>query len=130
MDAGKIFGRSIAFPPHIGADGRLAWSEGEVNVRESIQIILMTNLNERITLPVFGGNLKPFLFEPNTVTTRFLIQDRIIQALRLWEPRINVESVEVVEDPADSQAAIATIYYKLVATQVRERVSLGLSLAS
>ena len=29
MDAGRIFGRGIAFPPRVGADGRVAWSEGE-----------------------------------------------------------------------------------------------------
>ena len=130
MDAGQLFGRGISFPPHIGPDGRIAWSEGEVNVREAIRIILMTNRNERLMLPDFGGNLGVFLFEPNTVTTRHLIQDRITKALAQWEPRILVESVDVEPDPDDQQAAIATITYKLVATQSRERVSLNVTLAS
>jgi uncharacterized protein len=129
MDSGKLFGRGIGFPPRIGIDGRMVWSEGEQNVRESIQIILLTNLDERITLPVFGGDLQPFLFEPNTVTTRFLVQERIVKALDLWEKRIAVEAVTVEEDPQDPQTAIATINYKLVATQARERVSLNLTLA-
>ncbi len=129
MDAGKIFGRGISFPPRVGADGRVAWSEGEVNVREAIRIILMTELRERIRLPDFGGGLGPLLFEPNTVTTRHLIQDRIVRSLAQWEPRIRVESVEVVQDPADTQAAIATITYKLVATQTHERVSLNVTIS-
>jgi hypothetical protein len=41
-----------------------------------------------------------------------------------------VQSVEVAADPADAQAAIATIIYQLVATQVRERVSLKITFAS
>ncbi len=129
IDAGKLFGRGIGFPPRIGSDGRLAWSEGETNVRESIRIILMTELNERVRLPGFGGSLGLYLFEPNTVTTRHLISDRIIKALEQWEPRIFVQSVDVDQDPSDEQAAIATITYKLVATQSRERVSLNVTLA-
>ena len=127
-NAGKIFGKGISFPPRIGADGRIVWSEGEENIRESIRVILMTELNERLHLPEFGGGLNRFLFEPNTATTRQLIRDRITKALARWEPRIAVQSVSVEADSQDQQAAIATIYYKLVATQATERVSLTVTL--
>jgi len=128
MDAGKVFGRGISFPPRVGPDGRVAWSAGEQNIREAIRVILLTEERERINLPTFGGRLEQFLFEPNTVMTRHLIQERITKALARWEPRLRVEAVEVTPDPADPQAAIATITYQLVATQARERVSLSLSL--
>ena len=130
IDAGKIFGRGIAFPPRIGPNGQVAWSEGQTNVRESIRIILMTELKERVRLPDFGGSLSLFLFEPNTVTTRHQISDRVQKALEQWEPRILVQSVNVDPDPSDAQAAIATITYKLVATQSSERVSLNVIFAS
>lgn len=130
MDAGKLFGRGISFPPRVGVDGRVAWSEGETNVRESIRIILLTELQERLLLPDFGGGLGIFLFEPNTITTRLLIQDRVVKALAQWEPRIIAQQVDVMPDPVDQQAAIVTITYKLVATQVQERVSLNVTLAS
>ncbi|HEY6390737.1 MAG TPA: GPW/gp25 family protein [Bryobacteraceae bacterium] len=129
MDGGQLYGRGMAFPPRVGPDGRVAWSEGEVNIREAIQIILKTEQRERLNLPAFGGGLRKFLFEPNTVTTRFQIQDRITKTLELWEPRISITSVEVEPDPADTQAAIATIQYRLVATQVKERLSIGVNLA-
>jgi len=130
INAGNLFGRGISFPPRIGPDGRIAWSEGEANVREAIRIILQTDLGERLMLPDFGGNLSHFLFEPNIVTTRHLISDRITKALAQWEPRILVQGVDVEPDPNDPQAAIATITYTLVATQARERVSLNVTLAS
>ena len=129
MDNGQLFGRGMSFPPRIGPDGRVAWSEGEVNVREAIRIILLTERHERLRLPEFGGSLNRFLFEPNTVTTRHLIQDRITRELEKWEPRIKVETVRVDQDEEDQQGAIATITYKLVATGARERVSLNVSLA-
>lgn len=130
MNAGKIFGRGMSFPPRIGADGRVAWSEGETNVRESIQVILMTEQTERLRTPNFGGSLGRFLFEPNTVSTRRSIQDRITKELAQWEPRITVESVNVEEDTNDPTAAIATITYKLIATQTVDQVSLSVTLGT
>jgi phage baseplate assembly protein W len=129
MDPGRIFGRGISFPPRVGANGRVAWSEGEVNVRESIRIVLMTDQRERIRLPQFGGTLHRFLFEPNTVATRRRIQDQISVALARWEPRVAVQSIDVEADANDPQAAVATIVYRLVATQSVERVSLTVTLA-
>jgi phage baseplate assembly protein W len=130
MNPGLLFGRGISFPPRVGPDGRVSWSEGEVNVRESIRIILMTEQPERLRSPDFGGSLGRFLFEPNTVTTRRLIEDRITKELARWEPRVRVESVTVEEDASDPQAAIATITYQLVATGAQERVSLSVTLAA
>jgi phage baseplate assembly protein W len=129
MNTGHLLGRGIAFPPQVGADGRVSWSAGEANIRESIAIILRTERRERLRLTEFGGGLSLFLFEPNTVTTRRLIQDRITKELARWEPRIVVEAVTVEPDPDDGQAVIATITYRLVATQTRERVSLTVPLA-
>ena len=128
MNNANLFGRGISFPPHIGPDGRLAWSEGEENIRQSIRIILMTERKERLLQPEFGSGLGQTLFEPNTVETRHRIQDGIQKALEQWEPRIRVEQVRVEVDPDDPQAAIATITYKLVATQSTERVSLSVQL--
>jgi Bacteriophage baseplate protein W len=128
VNAGTLFGRGIAFPPRVTADGRVAWSEGETNVRESIRIILLTDERERLRLPEFGGGLTRYLFEPNTAMTRQLISERIKRALAEWEPRIRVESVTVDPDPANPEAAIATITYRLVATRALERVSLSVAL--
>lgn len=130
MDGGQLYGRGMAFPPHVGSDGRVAWSEGEINIREAIQIILQTEPLERLNLPTFGAGLQRFLFEPNTAATQFQIQDRITTALQLWEPRISLTSVDVEPDPSDAQAAVATIEYKLVSTQVQQSVNVSLKLGS
>jgi phage baseplate assembly protein W len=130
MDTGQILGRGISFPPRVGADGRVAWSEGDENVRESVEVILKTELRERLRLPEFGGGLGGLLFEPNTTTTRRQVQDRIVKSLAVWEPRINVETVTVEPDEQDPQLAVATIVYRLIATQAQERVSLSLLLAA
>lgn len=127
MDNRRIFGQGMAFPPRVGADGRMAWSVGETNVHESIRIILSTEPGERLRLPAFGAGLRRFLFEPNTLATHTLIKQAIGEALKRWEPRIQLESVEVAADGQDTESAIATLTYRLVATQVQERLSVAVS---
>jgi phage baseplate assembly protein W len=122
-DPGRVLGRGIAFPPRVGGDGRVAWSEGEQNVREGIRVVLATEQRERLRLADFGAGLGRALFEPNTVATRRDIQARIVKALERWEPRIAVESVAVDEIAGDPEVALATITYKLVATGARESVA-------
>ncbi len=129
-EAGRIIGRGISFPPRVGPDGRMVWSEGESNVHESIRVILLTEPEERLMLPEFGAGLNRFLFEPNTVATRHLIQDRITKTLSAWEPRIIIEAVSVEPEPSDPHAVLATVTYKLVATQARESVGLTIRLTS
>lgn len=128
MDDGRLYGRGISFPPRLGPDGRLAWSSGPQNIREAIQVILMTELQERQLLPDFGGGLKSFLFQPNTAATYRVIQERIRLALGRWEPRIRVESVLVEPQPDDDEAAQISIVYRLVATgaQAEQRLSVRL----
>ncbi|MDI1347700.1 GPW/gp25 family protein [Aquabacterium sp.] len=130
MDSARVYGRGMAFPPRVGADGRIAWSEGEPNVREAIRIVLSTEPGERLRLPAFGAGLRRFLFEPNTLATHTLIRQTIAEALKRWEPRIQVEAVEVQADEADAESALATITYRLVATQVQERVSLHVGVSA
>lgn len=128
MNAARVFGRGISFPPRLGPDGRMLWSEGPENIRECIRVTLLTETGERIQRAAFGGNLRRLLGEPNTVTTRRLVQQRVEEALKLWEPRITVESVDVEEAPDDPAAAVATIAYRLVATQAVEETSLRVRL--
>jgi phage baseplate assembly protein W len=124
----RLFGQGLGFPPRVGADGRLTWSIDEDNVRESIRLILLTEPGERLLREEFGCGLRRFLFEPNTVTTRQLIRDRIAQAIGRWEPRVAVEAVEVEPDAENSRLVSVTILFRLVATQALGRMSLALQL--
>ena len=122
------FGKSLGFPPRVGPDGRMRWSEGEANVRESIAIILKTEAGERVQLADFGAGLGRYLFEPNNPATHVRIAAAIEDSLRSWEPRIALDDVTVAPDPVDATAAIATVAYRLVATGAAERTSVSIPL--
>ena len=120
--------RGIAFPPRIGPDGRVAWSSGAQNVRESIQIILQTNLQERIMRPNFGGGLEQFLYGSNTLATRTQIEERTRRALARWEPRAAVDEVSAETMSDEPSAVELTIAYTVRETGTREQVRLTLDL--
>ena len=124
----NIFGQGLGFPPRVGADGRLAWSEGEENVRESIRVILLTEPAERLMREEFGCGLRRFLFEPNTVTTRALIREAVTNAIKAREPRVAVEDVSVESDEEEPRLVAVEIRFRLIATQAVGRVGLTLQL--
>lgn len=123
-----LYVQGLGFPPRVGADGRLVWTGGEDNVRESIRLILMTEPGERVMREEFGCGLRRFLFEPNTVTTRQLIGDQISQAIGRWEPRVAVQEVAVEPIDEDPRVVAVTISFRLVATQVLGRIGITLQL--
>ena len=126
----QIFGCGVAFPPHLDVTGQWAMSVGAQNVRESMQILLLTQLGERLMYPNYGSSLRSSLFAPNNAATRKTIEEAISDGLKQWEPRITVNSITVAQDPSDGQAAIATINYQLVANQLPNQITLTLQLQS
>ena len=129
INPGDLYGRSLAFPPQVGANGQMQWSEGEDNVRQSVAIILRTRPGERVLMPEFGCNLEHYLFEPNTIATLRLIQEEVKRALSKWEPRIQLDDVRVDSSVLNTRVMVdITIFYTLIATKAREKVGLTLAL--
>lgn len=129
-DAADLYGRSVGFPPRVGPDGKVLWSAGELNVRESICIILRTRPGERLMRPDFGCGLDRYLFEPNNISTLRLIQEEVKRAILRWEPRVTLNDIQVATNQNDPRAVDITIYYTLVATRQRERLNLTFALQS
>lgn len=125
-DEAALYGRGIAFPLRLTPEGRLAWSQGETNVRESIRILLLTAQGERLRRSDYGAGLERFLFEPNVPTTWRAIEETIRRQLAKWEPRVQVEAIKVTADPNDLEAAIAELSFTLVATAQAGRMSLSI----
>lgn len=124
-----LFGRGVAFPPRLDADGRVAWAAGQASIHDSIRVILTTEPGERLMLPGFGAGLRSFLFEPNVPATHRMIEERVQHALRRWEPRIAVTSIVARAHPTEPTRATVSIGYTLVATQARDSIELSVAVA-
>lgn len=102
-------GRGLAFPILADRRGLVPTAEGTDKVRQAMLLILETEPGERVMRPGFGAGLRTFLFEPNTPSTRALIQREVAAALGQWEPRIEVDAVTAERggDPAEVLISIS-----------------------
>lgn len=98
-------GRGPAFPLVPNPVRRaLDYHQGSRKVRESIELILMTEPGERVMRPDFGCGLRRFLMEPNTVATRSRLERTVTRSLELFEPRINL--LDVRATPGDEASLV------------------------
>ena len=114
--------------PFPDAQGRLDYPTLEESVRQMIQVILQTRPGEQLMRPGFGAGLENFVHEQNTITTRRRISDVITESIRRWEPRINVNRVEVAAPPEAPTMIRVEIGYQVKRTGVSRQMGLTIDL--
>lgn len=102
----EILGKGWKFPIRIDGRGGFTYSEGEQLIQEAIWIILGTALGERHMLPRFGCGIHELVFAPNSPGTRGAIADQVRLALTRWEPRIDVQDIDVSFGSGNTDGAI------------------------
>jgi hypothetical protein len=112
----EYLGRGLAFPLRVNARGEIALASGERDVEQSIKIVLGTRPGERVMRPEFGCRAHERLFEPRNAATETLIQQDVFEALERWEPRIEVQSVQVFTDEGPDGAFWVEIDYTIKTT--------------
>jgi uncharacterized protein len=101
--------------PVPGEDGTLAWPDPLLSVREMIEVILRTAPGEQLMRPRFGAGTAALLHAANDLPTRARMHDQIVAALKLYEPRITADRVDVDTGP-DPREVVVTIAYRVVLT--------------
>ena len=66
-------------------------------VKQSVRNILLTRRGEKFFDPDFGGSLTEFLFENFDPIVEIEMEERIINTLRNYEPRVKVLSVDITD---------------------------------
>ena len=117
-----FLGSGWAFPLRTNSRGGISLARGEDDVAESIRLILATPIGERRMRPEFGCGVHDLVFAINDPTTHGLIQHHVIEALTLWEPRIDVLEVGVSTDEAEPTRVMVSILYALRATNQRRNL--------
>lgn len=102
--------------PVVPVGGRLRYARFEEDIEQAIQLVLLTAQGERVMLPRFGAGARDLVFEPNTAPTHRAIEERVRRALVDWEPRIDVERVEVTAADATPNLAMIHVDYVVRAT--------------
>lgn len=94
--------KGAPYPITQHARGLLHVQVGIDQIKSDILALLLTNQGERVMLPNFGADLRRFLFEPADAIVAEEIRGLIADQLRLWEPRVVIEDIDIIVDPDKS----------------------------
>lgn len=120
----SFLGRGWSFPPRFTKKSeqgisRLEMSAGEEDILESLSILLSTQMGERVMLPKFGCDLANMSFE--NISSSFLtyVKDIVSMAIRTYESRIILESVEISTDKVLEGIVLIEIDFLIRTTNTR-----------
>lgn len=107
----SFLGTGWSFPPTFTDGGaRLHMTSDEEDIRKSLEILLTTRIGERIMQPKYGCNTERLLFEPLDTTLQTYMQDLIKTAILYFEPRINLDKIELIPEPNEGRITIMVEY--------------------
>lgn len=110
-----FLGRGWGFPLEIDPKGQIVMTEGEKNIQQAIWIILATAPGERVMRPDFGCGIHRLVFAVNGADTIGRLEQETRKSLTLWEPRIDVTSVNV-EVRGSGEVLLINIQYRVRST--------------
>lgn len=111
-----IIGRGWHFPPALDERGTIALTTDRDEIEQAIHIILNTAPGQRVMRPEFGCRIHELVFAPNNAATAGLASRYVREALGRWEPRIQVQNVDVQPDVEDPSRLTIHIQYRVTAT--------------
>jgi uncharacterized protein len=116
----SFLGRGWSFPPAFSkSEKEVQMLDGEADVQSSIEIILSTEFGERVLLPGFGWNRDRWLFESLSTTSATVMQKEIEKALLVYEPRIDINEVELLPDQTEMGRINILVDYTVRSTNTR-----------
>jgi phage baseplate assembly protein W len=120
MNEEKSFlGVGWSFPPAFdNTGGEVQMLKGEDDIQSSLQVLLATRLGERVMQPLFGCNLDAMMFELLDTTLKTEMRDLIQKAILYFEPRVNVDQIDLESMNTDGLILI-TVNYTVRSTNTR-----------
>jgi phage baseplate assembly protein W len=116
----SFLGTGWSFPPEFVLEtGEVLMTSDEEDIQASLRILLGTALGERFLNPKYGLDLHEMLFEPMSTTMTTFLKDRAKTTILIYEPRINLLSLEL-DTSAQTEGKVSIIVdYEVRATNSR-----------
>jgi phage baseplate assembly protein W len=122
IDPKGFLGKGLRFPLGVTAHGRLATSEYEPRIEESIRFILGTAPGERVMRPDFGCGIHDLVFAPDNPGTVGLVADEVRRALVRFEPRVDVLEVRAESVEGQRELLLIHVDYRIRANNTIENL--------
>jgi phage baseplate assembly protein W len=115
----EIIGTGVGYPLRPDARGALGYVTGAENIEQSLKLLLLTAVRERVMRNAFGSKLREMLFSPGSEQGLRLLEGSLAEAVRDWEPRVDLLSIAASADPRMPSHVIIDLSYSVRATYVR-----------
>jgi Bacteriophage baseplate protein W len=112
----EFLGSGWTFPPQVNSRGGISLSRDARDIDEAIRIVLSTMKGERPMRPTFGSDIHLLVFAPNNASTASTLSRYCEEALAMWEPRIDVLSVNVDTNVENEGVMLVNIRYRIRAS--------------
>jgi phage baseplate assembly protein W len=99
--SGEFLGVGWRFPLLPDESGGLGYVEREDNVEQSLLILLQTLTGERVMRHDFGCRAPELVFAPGSLRYLRLLEQTVGDAIRDWEPRVDVDEVRAETAPEE-----------------------------
>ena len=83
-------------------------------VKTAIRNLLNTRKGEKVFKPDFGSDIYGILFELMTPATKLLAKRKIQEEILKWEPRVIVDTINIVEQEYGNQTLEITVVFSLI----------------
>ena len=119
-DDQQFLGRGWGFPVTFGNQGRVVtMADAEVDIQQSLEILLSTHVGERVLNPTFGWKRDSLMFEPLSTSFAAYLTREIETAILFFEPRIELNSVTFDPEPDQEGLVLIKIDYTIRTTNTR-----------
>ncbi len=121
-EARSFLGTGWGFPPTFDRSAKgIEMIADEDDIRSSLEILLSTDIGERVMQPKYGCNLHRLLFEPLDTSLQAYMKDLIKTAILYFEPRIILENVTLQPEPEEGRITI-NVDYTIAGTNTRNNL--------
>jgi phage baseplate assembly protein W len=117
-----FLGTGWRFPILTDASGSLGYVAGDDNVEQSLHILLLTQLGERVMRSDFGSQAPSLVFAPGSAQFLRLLENTVREAVRDWEPRVDLDTVLAEADPNQEFRVVVSISYLVRSSNTRNNL--------
>ncbi len=116
----SFLGTGWSFPPTFTKGGEnVELVSGPEDIHQSLQILLSTQLGERVMQDEFGCDMNYLLFEEIDQSLVNTLTSMVTDAILYHEPRISLENLDVSESQAQQGLLLISIEYTVRSTNSR-----------
>ena len=120
MEEKTFLGTGWSFPPTFRKEKKsVSMVEGELDVRQSLEILISTSLGERVLRSDYGCGIKAMSFESMTVSMMTKLERLIEKAILKYETRIDLENVSLKNSVPLEGILYIQIQYRVRTTNSR-----------